>query len=111
MANRNVFAVHIAALCLLAMTCGSACAGDRDTDYQWQLARLLSPTKAQLGYEKLGEVFIYKGMKSSDIDKAMDKAFDRIQYMMFINTVHANNQGEPQRDPVSNEPIVDDDGC
>jgi len=111
MALRNACAVFIAGFCLQAMAGGIASAGNKNVDYQWQLARLLSPTNAQLRYEKTGRVFIYNGMKSSDIDKAMDSAFDRIQNMMFINTIRTNDKGEPQIDPFTDKPVVDDDGC
>ena len=109
MANRNALAVFVTGIGLIASVFNAAYAGSLDTDYQWQLTRLISPTKAQLGYENLGQVFIYNGMKSSDIDKAMDMEFDRIQYMMFINTVRTNGKGEPQIDPTTGNTIADDD--
>lgn len=40
------------------------------------------------------EVMIYSGVRSSTINKAMDTQFDRIENMMFINTVIESETGE-----------------
>lgn len=109
MAIRNAFAAFIVGICLSVSAFNVAYAGDTDKDYQWQLTRLISPTKSQLGYEMLGQVYIYNGMKSADIDQAMDMEFDRIQYMMFINTIRTNDKGKPQIDPSTGTVVADSD--
>ena len=68
----------------------------------WQLMLLLHPSAQQIQVENKGRVVIYDGLKSTDIDKAMDQEFDRIDHMMFIRTkIPAPEGGYAQ----------DDDGC
>jgi len=53
---------------------------------QWQLQLLMEPAAQQVRVEDKGRIVIYDGLKSSDIDQALDQHFDRIQNMMFIRT-------------------------
>jgi len=53
---------------------------------QWQVQLLMEPSARQLRVEDKGRIVIYDGLKSSDIDRALDEHFDRIQSMMFIRT-------------------------
>ena len=66
----------------------------------WQLAMLFDPSVAQLKVEERGRVFIYDGIKSTDIQKVMDSQFDRLDNMMFIRTkvVNADGKAESQDD-------------
>jgi len=70
---------------------------------QWQLGLLLNPGVHQLDLERKGRVVIYDGLRSADIDRALEQQFDRIDSMMFIGTVVT--------DPETGEVMVEDDGC
>ena len=94
-----------------------AAAGDEQAIQDWQLQMLLKPTPVQLKMEQQKDrVFIYSRVKDSDIDRAMDQQFGRIEHMMFVKTLVAK-QAEPSRDKTpdseSSEPVVveSDDGC
>jgi hypothetical protein len=80
-----------------------------DTDYYWQKQMLFEPSDQQIALEERGQVFVYNGITSADIDIAMDKYYDRIENMMFVNTVWTNKEGEPIIDPYTGNPVVDDD--
>jgi hypothetical protein len=107
MKTRNVFSAVLLAVPFVAVF-GSAAVAD-DMDYQWQMQLLFSPTQQQLQLENQGEIIIYRGVKSIDIALAMDRYFDRIDNMMFVNTVQTDDDGEPVVDPTTGEPEVDDD--
>jgi len=70
----------------------------------WQERRLLEPTATELQREQQGKIFIYDGLKSGEVDKAMDTQFQRIDNMMFIRTVH------PPASPDMPENVDDDCG-
>jgi hypothetical protein len=93
---------------LVAGLCTAALASD-SADYYWQRQMLFEPSDQQLQLEDRGQVFIYQGIKSADIDLAMDSHYDRIDNMMFVNTVWTNEGGEPIIDPYTGNPVVDDD--
>ena len=59
----------------------------------WQLAMLFDPSAAQLKVEERGRVFIYDGIKSTDIQKVMDSQFDRLDNMMFVRTQSVSEDG------------------
>lgn len=90
-------------LILLSLS-DSAVAGNSQHD--WQLKRLLHPTVHQRESERAGQVFIYDGLSSKEIDKAMDKGFDRIGNMMFIN-----RKDKPKRDLVPHDKSPVDDAA
>jgi hypothetical protein len=80
-----------------------------------ELRRLLEPTPAELRSEASGRVYIYEGLRESDIAQAMDDAFDRLDSMMFIRVQRARPP-EPVDDPEgrsAEEPTyyTVDDGC
>jgi hypothetical protein len=54
---------------------------------------------------------IYDGMRSADVEKALDEAFDRIDSMMFVNTVVTDTEGAPVHDPETGQLVVEEDGC
>ena len=60
----------------------------------WQLSMLFDPSAAQLKVEERGRVFIYDGIKSTDIQKVMDSQFDRLDNMMFVRTKVVNADGK-----------------
>lgn len=51
-----------------------------------ELRRLFEPTPAEVQSEKSGRIYIYEGMRESDISRAMEEEFDRVDSMMFIRT-------------------------
>ena len=80
-----------------------------------ELRRLLAPTPAELRSEAAGRVYIYEGLRESDIAQAMEDAFDRLDSMMFIRVQRARPP-EPEEDPgdrSAEEPAyyTVDDGC
>ena len=77
----------------------------------WQQRRLEQPTTAELQWERSGHVMIYEGMKDREVMLALDKHFNRVQSMMFVNTVVTDDKGNPLKDPESGEVVVEDDGC
>ena len=98
-------------LTLLLYTGSHALAGELDSMRKWQMELLFNPVESQLTLENKGRVFIYDSLKSSDIDRALEEQFDRIEHMMFVKTVITDEQGMPVRDETSNEILVEDDGC
>lgn len=81
---------------------GSAQAVEATSATDWQLKLLLHPSAQQIKVETKGRVVIYDGLKSSDVDKAMDQQFNRIEHMMFIRTKSPAPEGGY---------VADDDGC
>ena len=59
----------------------------------WQLAMLFDPSAAQLKVEQRGRVFIYDGIKSTDVQRVMDSQFHRLDSMMFIRTQSVSADG------------------
>ncbi|MGD2056235.1 MAG: hypothetical protein PVJ15_05460 [Gammaproteobacteria bacterium] len=72
---------------------------------------LYTPSEQQLELEKKGRVMIYDGLRSAQINKALDRSFDRIGSMMFVNTVVTDDEGVPVHDPETGLVMVEDDGC
>jgi hypothetical protein len=85
--------------------------GDSRAIDEWQRSRLFRPPPQVAQDEGERQVFIYEGMLESDIDKAMDAQFDRIDTMMFIRTIHTDKSGDPVRNSETGEVVVQDDGC
>lgn len=77
----------------------------------WQMERLFTPSKSDLALEHEGQVMIYSGLLDTEVEKALDMFFDRIEAMMFIQTIHTDESGKPKIDPDSGEVEVADDGC
>ena len=78
---------------------------------EWYLQRLFEPTGQQLAIEEKGRVQIYSGMKDSDVARALDEQFKRIDAMMFTGTIVTDPEGEPVKDPQTGEALVENDGC
>jgi len=79
--------------------------------YSWQMANLFEPTPAQLEREQEQRVMIYDGMKDTDINRALNEQFQRIESMMFIRTIVTDDTGESLRDRTTGDAVVEDDGC
>jgi len=75
----------------------------------WQVKRLFSPSNSDLQSENKGSIVIYSGLLDIDVDKAMDLYFDRIESMMFIQTIHTDKSGKPKLDKNTGEVVSDDD--
>lgn len=76
-----------------------------------ELRRLLEPTQAELKSEAKGRIFIYEGLRETDVEQAMEQQFDRIESMMFIRVQRTNEKGEVKKDPKTGAVLVHDDGC
>ncbi len=59
---------------------------------------LFEPAPLQLKQEAAGKVIIYDRVREQTIDKVLDKNFDRIEHMMFINPVKEKDIGELEAD-------------
>ena len=55
-------------------------------DDSWELKQLHDPSPSLRERELAGRITIYDGVLITEIDKAMDQQFDRIESMMFIRT-------------------------
>ena len=77
----------------------------------WQLKRLFSPSPQQLEAEKEGFVFIYDGLKSSDIERVLQEQFHRLDSMMFTGIIITDEDGNPVIDPQTGLAMREDDGC
>lgn len=98
-------------MCMLSMLSMPVMADNMDVMYDWQRNQLFSPDDDQKVRERDGFVFIYSGLRDVDVMAAMDAEYERIEYMMFVNTVHTDGEGKPLRDAKTGEVITDDDGC
>jgi len=61
--------------------------------------------------EQKGQIVIYSGLLDVEVDKAMDNYFERIDSMMFIQTIQTDENGKPKLDPKTGQIAVADDGC
>jgi len=73
--------------------------------YDWKNSKLNNPDSQTLKFEKEHDiVYIYSGMKVTDINHAMDTQFHRIDHMMFTQELYPSRKS-------STGYAVDDDGC
>ena len=96
----------------LGLGSGSAAAQGKDLR-DIELRRLFEPTDAELRQERAGRVYIYDGLKATDIDRAMREQFQRADSMMFIRVKPASAPREPDQ-PNTLVPATtyyQDDGC
>lgn len=77
----------------------------------WYLQQLFEPTEAWLQQESQGRVHIYSGLRDTDVSRAMDEQFNRIEYMMFTGTVMTDSSGVALVDPDTGQVLVENDGC
>ena len=77
----------------------------------WYRQQLFDPGETQLAMEARGRVTIYDGLRDTDVQRALDEQFDRIDSMMFTGTVVTDEDGEPLRDEETGEVLVENDGC
>jgi len=100
----NMISITIVAMALYA---GNARADVLD----WYKQQLFEPTGQQLAMEQRGRVMIYDGLPDTEVRRALDEQFERVQSMMFTGTVVTDEQGEPVRDDETGELLVENDGC
>lgn len=97
-------ATRICQLCLLggivAITTliGTAsAAADRSPELtnleKWQLRRLFVPDERELEHERKGNVYIYEGLTDRQVEEALSRQFDRIEYMLFLGTKRTDDTG------------------
>ncbi len=94
------------------LLCSHSMAAQGDTMglmYEFQKDQLMDPSEEQLKLEQDGYVFIYDGLKESDIQLALDRYQDRMGSMMFINVVWTDETGKPLVDPYTGQAVTDDD--
>jgi hypothetical protein len=84
---------------------------DADRMRDWQISMLFNPNEHQLEVEDKGRVMIYDGLYSAEVNQAMEQQFDRIEHMMFTNTIMTDEAGKPLRDPKTGLVMVEEDGC
>jgi hypothetical protein len=79
-----------------------------------ELRRLFEPTAAELRAERAGKIYIYEGLKESDVARALDTQFDRVEAMMFIRIqrpVPAAAPSPPGENPDTQPSYTQNDGC
>lgn len=86
--NRLVVLNKMLLASVLIFSTMSVQAGD---SYQQRV--LFTPSHSILLAEAKGRIMIYDGVKSESVDKAMDEQFDRIETMMFVNTLYKQEDG------------------
>jgi hypothetical protein len=102
-ASARVFQVCLCGAILATTTLiGTAsAAADRSPELtsleKWQLRRLFVPSGREIDHERKGNVYIYEGLTDRQVDDAMSRHFDRIEYMLFLGTKRTDQSGEVLR--------------
>jgi hypothetical protein len=87
---------------------GAAFAGDVS---EIELRRLFAPAPAELAAETEGRIYIYDGVRDTDVERALEEEFERVDSMMFIRTKVTDDSGDVREDPETGIELVADDGC
>jgi hypothetical protein len=100
-------------LTMLAMSSifSNSILADDGSARSWQLSLLFNPGEQQYQMERRGRVFIYDGLLDSEVERALDEQYHRVESMMFVNTVITDEDGFPLRDEDTGEMLVENDGC
>ena len=61
---------------------------------QHEVDSLHHPSPGLLAREQRGQVTIYDGLTSTEVDKALDQQFERITNLMFVRTRHVEDDGD-----------------
>jgi hypothetical protein len=96
-----------AAMLLWAATVPMMAAELRDIE----LRRLFDPSASEVQAEHSGRIYIYEGLRDTDVVRAMEEEFDRIESMMFIREQITDEDGKVKEDPETGTPVYQDDGC
>jgi hypothetical protein len=76
-----------------------------------ELRRLFEPTVAEQRAETSGRIYIYESLRESDVSRAMEEEFDRVENMMFIRVKQTDEKGREVKDKETGAPVMQDDGC
>jgi len=98
---------HLFGTLLLGLAISASAEDVRDIE----LRRLLEPTEAELAAEAEGRIYIYDGLRDTDVQQALDEQFDRVDNMMFIRTKKTDETGAVKRDEATGQVEHEDDGC
>ena len=104
--------LSILAILILAPVAGESASADPAAEpayQQLEMRRLFEPTESELRNEARGGVYIYEGLTDRAVNRAMEEEFERVENMMFINTIRTDAQGTPLRDPDTGLIAADDD--
>jgi len=66
---------------------------------KWQLRRLFLPNEREREHESKGNVYIYEGLTDRQVEDAMSRHFDRIEYMLFLGTKRTDQAGNVLQKP------------
>ena len=103
---------RITNLCIWAALFGASTAATAGKDVRdIELRRLFEPTPAERRAEASGRIYIYEGLRETDVARAMEEEFDRVESMMFIRVKKTDKTGETLKDPETGYAVVEDDGC
>jgi len=88
-------------LALTTLIGTASAAADRSPELtelqKWQLRRLFLPNERELEHERKGNVYIYEGLSDRQVEDAMSRHFDRIEYMLFLGTKRTDESGKVLR--------------
>jgi len=95
---------------LIAVLITATGAGAESDDRGWQLKKLFSPTSQDLARAAAGRVFIFDGLRDTDVELAMQSEFERVGSMMFVRTRITDSSGALLQDKTGAY-VTEDDDC
>ena len=107
----NTKIINVFIILAMSLVFSHSALADDAPQQSWQMSLLFNPGDHQHEMERGGRVFIYDGLRDNVIEQALDEQYDRIEGMMFVNTVVTDDNGVPLTDPETGELVVEDDGC
>jgi hypothetical protein len=107
--NRKIY--NLLAILVISTIFSNSLLADGAPARNWQLSLLFDPGEQQYDMERRGRVFIYDGLRDTEVERALDEQYDRVESMMFVNTVITDEDGLPLKDEDTGEMLVEDDGC
>lgn len=93
---------------IITLMCSTSQATAQDA---WQERQLFNPSQSQQNMEKRGRIMIYDGFTDKQVAKAMESQFDRVESMMFVQTIITDDEGNAVLDDETGELMIEDDGC
>jgi hypothetical protein len=99
MTKQHLLALLVIALGIWAnLEFQDALAAAHGQDMNWEIRQLHAPSPVLLAREQRGHVTIFDGLPSTEVDRALDQQFGRIDKMMFIRTRHVSEDGSVTMD-------------